>query len=352
MIATMRRREFITLLGGAAAWPVAVRTTRAQDAGQIPRVGWIFPGASGNSTELAGFKEGLRELGYVEGRNILVEYRFGEHSMKRVPEFAAEFARLKVSVIVALGNDVTRAVRRAAPDTPIVFVSADPIGSGFVTNLSRPGGSFTGVSVMREAGKWPELAKEALPRLTRIGYLVNPTNAGSVTTLSDARRSAEALGMDFRSYPVERPEELEGEFAAMTHDDIGALLLDATHPYPTNWPRVAGLALGHKLPAISENREFVLSGGLMSYGLIIFDMTRRVAHYVDKILRGAKAGDLPVEQPTKFELVINLKTAKALGLQIPDKLLALAASAAGRKLAAIIATRHSTNSAAKAGNRS
>ena len=155
----MRRREFVTLIGGAAlTWPLA---GQAQNA---PRVGWIFPGASaGNPTELAGFKEGLRELGYVEGRNIVVEYRFGEHSAERLPEFATELARLNVNVIVALGETAIRAARRAAPDTPIVFLSADPVGAGLVTNLSRPGGNMTGVSAMRGAGKWPELAKQALP---------------------------------------------------------------------------------------------------------------------------------------------------------------------------------------------
>jgi putative ABC transport system substrate-binding protein len=318
----MQRREFITLLGGAAAWPLAAR---AQQPAQIPRVGWIFPGASaGNPTELAGFKEGLRELGYVEGKNIIVEYRFGENSLERLPEFAIEMTRLKVSVIVAIGNFVVRAAQRAAPDTPLVFLSADPIGEGFVTNLSRPGGNLTGVSVMRLSGKWPELAKEALPGLTRVGYLINPTNAASVTTLADARRSTEALRMDFRSYPVERPQDLEGAYAAMTRDGIGVLLLDASHPYPTNWPQVAGLALAHKLPAISEIREFVLAGGLMSYGTRLFDLTRRQAHHVDRILKGTRAGEIPVEQPTRFELVINLKTAKALGLKLPASLLARA----------------------------
>ena len=319
----MKRREFITLVGGAAAWPLAART--AQDAGQTPRVGWIFPGTSaGNPTELAGFKEGLRELGYVEGRNIVVEYRFGENSVERLPELATDLVRRNVNVIVSFGNIASRGARRAAPDMPIVFLSADPIGEGFVTNLSRPGGNMMGVSVMRLGGKWPELAKEALPGLTRVGYLINPTNAGSVTTLSEARRSAEALGMEFRSYPVERPADLEGAFAAMTRDGVGFLLLDASHPYPTDWPRVAELALRHKLPAISEIHEFAAAGGLMSYGMRLFDMTRRMAHYVDRILKGSKAGDLPVEQPTKFELVINLKIAKALGLTIPPALLARA----------------------------
>jgi len=317
----MRRREFTTMLAGAAAWPLVARAQ--QQPTRVPQVGWIFPGSSvGDPTELAGFKEGLRELGYVEGRNIIVQYRFGEGSVEHLSAFATEFAQMKVSVIVAIGDLAVRAARHAAPATPIVFLSADPIGAGIVTNLSRPGGNVSGVSVMRLSGKWPELAKEALPGLSLVGYLINPTNPASVTTLSEARHFAEALGLDFRSYPVERPQDLEGAFAAMTQGGIGVLLLDAAHPYPTNWPQVAGLALGHKIPSISEVREFVLAGGLMSYGVRLFDLTRRMAHYVDRILRGTKVGDLPVEQPTKFELAINLRTAKALGLTIPPTLVA------------------------------
>jgi putative ABC transport system substrate-binding protein len=321
----MRRREFITLLGGTAAaalsaFGVALRQAQGQNR---PRVGFIFSGSS-TSDEVIGFKQGLRELGYVEEQNIDVEYRFGENSVERLPEFAADLARLHVSVIAAIGTLSTRAARRAAPDTPVVFLVADAIGAGIVTNLRRPGGNITGVSVLRAAEKWPELAKEVLPGLTRVGYLVNPTNASSVGALNDARRSTEVLGIAFRSYPVERPEDLEGAFAEMQRDGIGILFLDAAHPYPTNWPRVAELAFTHKLPAISELREFALAGGLMSYGLRLSDMTRLLAHYVDRILKGAKAGDLPVEQPTRFELVINLKTAKALGLTIPDKLLTVA----------------------------
>jgi putative tryptophan/tyrosine transport system substrate-binding protein len=317
-----RRRDFITLLGGAAvSWPLAARAQ--QQPTRVPQVGWIFPGASaGNPTELAGFKEGLRELGYIEGRNIVVEYRFGEDSAERLPALATELAQMNVSVIVAIGDLAVRAARHAAASIPIVFLAADPIGAGIVSNLSRPGGNVSGVSVMRLSGKWPELAKETLPGLSRVGYLVNPTNPGSVTSLSEARHSAEALQLAFRSYPVERPQDLEGAFAAMAQDGIGVVLLDAAHPYPTNWPQVARLVLGHKFPAISEIREFVLAGGLMSYGVRLFDITRRMAHYVDRILRGTKVGDLPVEQPTKFELVINLRTAKELGLTFPPTLLA------------------------------
>jgi putative ABC transport system substrate-binding protein len=323
-IQQMRRREFIAGLSGTAAWPLTARATKAQDAGQMPRVGWLSPGsAAGIPSELTGFKQGLRELGYVEGKNIIVEYRFGEHSAERMPDLAADLARLNVSVIVTslLGF---QAVRRAAPDTPIVYFGADMMGSGIVTNLRRPGGNITGVSILRLGGKWPELAKEALPGLSRVGYLFNPTNASGVTNLAEARRSAEALGMDFRTYPIERPEDRQRAFDAMTRGGIAFLLLDASHPYPTDWPRVAELALRHKLPAISEIREFVAAGGLMSYGPNIFDLARLTANYVDKILKGAKAGDLPVEQPTKFELAINLKTAKVLGLTIPSALLARA----------------------------
>ena len=220
-----------------------------------PRVGWIWPGASaGNPNELVGFKDGLRELGYVEGRDIVVEYRFGENSAERLPEFATELARLNVSVVAAFGGIAVRAVQRATPHTPIVFLSGDPIGDALVTNLRRPEGNITGVSLLRLGGKWPELAKEALPALTRIGYLVSPTNASSVANRDEAQRSAEALGIDFRSYPIERPEDLESAFAAMTRDSVSFLLLDANHPYPTDWPQVAELALGHKLPAISESR--------------------------------------------------------------------------------------------------
>ena len=275
----MKRRAFIAALGGAALATVAARAQQTA----MPRIGWIWPGAAaGNPPEAAGFKQGLRELGYVEGSNIVVEYRFGEESAQRLPELAADLARHNASVIAALGDLAIRAAQRAAPATPIVFLHGDPIGAGLVTNLSRPGGNITGVSVMRLGGKWPELAKAALPALTRIGYLVNPTNAGSATNLAEARRSAEALGLDFRSYPIERPEDRQRAFDAMTRDGIAFLLLDPAHPYPTDWPRVAELALRHKLPAISETRDFVAAGGLMSYGASIFDMTRRMASYIDK----------------------------------------------------------------------
>ena len=329
MTAKMKRRAFITLLGGAAAaWPLAAHAQQAGDresAGQMPRVGWLWPGRSaGNSSEFAGFQQGLRELGYVEGKNIIVEYRFGENSMERLRDLAADLAGLKLNLILAVGTSPAKAVQQAAPTSPIVFMSGDPLGAGFVTSLSRPSGNLTGVSLMTLSEKWPELARELLPAVKRIGYLWNPNDARSTVSFSQARRSAEALGLEFGSYPVERPENLDSAFAAMMGNGVSVLLLDPAHPAPTNWPVVAQLALKHKLPAISELRDFVAAGGLMSYGASVFDSTRRMAHYMDKILKGTKPTDLPVEQPTKFELAINLKTAKALGLEVPATLLARA----------------------------
>jgi putative ABC transport system substrate-binding protein len=324
-----KRREFITLFGGAAAaWPLAARAQQAGDresAGQMPRVGWLWSGRSaGNSSELAGFQQGLRELGYVEGKNIIVEYRFGENRIERLLNLASDLAGLKLNLILAVGTASTKAVQQAAPTSPIIFLSGDPLGAGFVTSLSRPSGNLTGVSQMTLSEKWPELARELLPAVKRIGYLWNPNDARSTVSFSQARRSTEALGLEFGSYPVERPENLDSAFAAMMGDGVSVLLLDPAHPYPANWPAVAQLALKHKLPAISEIRDFVAAGGLMSYGASIFDSTRRMAHYMDKILKGTKPADLPVEQPTMFELAINLKTAKALGLEIPPTLLARA----------------------------
>ena len=319
----IQRRELLAGLGGAAAWPVVAR---AQDTGRIPHVGWLWPGRSaGNPNEVAGFKQGLRELGYIEGKNIAVEYRFGENSTERLTDGATDIARIKVSVILAFGQQGVSAAQRAAPGTPLVFLTGEPIRGGVVTNLREPGGNLTGVSVMRLAGKWPELVKEALPAIRRVGYLLDPTYSSGVFSRDDARRSAEALRMDFQTYTVQRPEELERTFAAMKKDGIEVVLFDAgTILGLADWSRGASLSLGHQLASISETRDYAAAGGLMSYGASVFDAARRMAHYVDKILKGARASDLPVEQPTKFELVINLKTAKALGLQITPTLLARA----------------------------
>src|SRR5262249_119107 len=227
----LQRREFITLLGGAAvAWPLAARGQQAGDresAGQMPRVGWLWPGRSaGNSSEFAGFRQGLRELGYVEGKNIIVEYRFGENSMERLRDLAADLAGLKLNLILAVGTSPAKAVQQAAPTSPIIFMSGDPLGAGLVTSLSRPSGNLTGVSLMTLSEKWPELARELLPAVKRIGYLWNPSDARSTVSFSQARRSPETLGLEFGSYPVERPENLDSAFTAMMGDGVSVLLLD------------------------------------------------------------------------------------------------------------------------------
>jgi putative tryptophan/tyrosine transport system substrate-binding protein len=271
----MNRREFMSLVAGTVAWPLAAHAQQAgkvptieyldrESAGQMPRVGWLWSGRSaGNPSELAGFQQGLRELGYVEGKNIIVEYRFGENSTERLPNLASDLAGLKLNLILAFGTPSAKAAQQAAPTIPIIFMSGDPLGIGLVTSLSRPSGNLTGVSVMTLSEKWPELARELLPAVKRIGYLWNPNDSRSTVSFSQARRSTEALGLDFRSYPVERPENLDSAFAAMMGNGVSVLLLDPAHPYPTNWPMVAQLALKHKLPTISELREFVAAGGLL-----------------------------------------------------------------------------------------
>jgi putative ABC transport system substrate-binding protein len=311
----MRRRAFIAALGGVAAWPFVARAQQPK----MPRVGWVW---SGDPREIAGLKQGLRELGYVEGKNISIEYRFGDNSTERLLDLAAEIAHLKLDIILVCGTPATKATQRAAPGTPIVFMSGDPVGSGLVTSLRRPGGNLTGFSMMLLSEKWPDLVRDMLPAVNHIGYLWNPADVRSAGSFGQARRSAEMLGLVFDSYPVKRLGDLDDTFAAMARDRLEMLLIDPSNPYPTTL--VSQLALQHKLPTISEPRDFVVAGGLMSYGASVLDTTRRMAHYLDKILKGESPADLPVEQPTRFELVINLKTAKALGLTIPPSLLARA----------------------------
>ena len=314
------RRTFLAGLG-SAAWTLMARGQQRA----IPRVGWIWGGRSnGNPSELRGFKQGLRELGYFEGTNIFIEYRFGEESAERLPQLAGDLARLKPDIILAVGTGAAREAQRAAPAASIIFMSGDPIGTGLVNSLNRPTGNLTGVSLMILGEKWPDLAREMLPGVNRIGYLWNPNDISSTGNFNQARRSAEGLAIFFGSYPIERPSELEAAFANMVKDGIAMILLDHAHPFPTNWPLVSQLALKYRRPSISEVRDFVVAGGLISYGASLFDITRRMAYYMDRVLNGTKLADLPVEQPTKFELVINLKTAKALGLTVPSSLIARA----------------------------
>jgi putative tryptophan/tyrosine transport system substrate-binding protein len=321
----VKRREFISLLGGAAAaWPLAARAQQDREsAGQMPRVGWLWSGRSaGSPSELAGFQQGLRELGYVEGKNIVVEYRFGENSTERLHDLASDLAGLKLNLILALGTPSAKAAQQAAPTSPIIFMSGDPLSAGLVTSLGRPSGNLTGLSVMTLSEKWPDLAQELLPEPHRL--LVESKRFPQLGEFQSSATFRRGVGAEIWIIPGRAPRKSRKCIRRNGGRWCESTLARPSHPYPTNWPVVAQLALKHKLPAISELREFVTAGGLMSYGASVFDSTRRMAHYMDKILKGTKPTDLPVEQPTRFELAINLKTAKALGLTVPDNLLARA----------------------------
>ena len=320
----MKRREFITLFGGAAvAWPLAVH---AQQPAKLPTIGFLGTTASsGWRPWSAAFVQRLSELGWIEGRTIAIEYRWAEGRSERYMEIAAEFVRLKVDVIVTAGNAVL-AVKRATSTIPIVFtLGADPVGTGLVASLSRPGGNVTGLSVQRTdtAGKRLELLSEVLPGLRRLAILANVGFPDSVREMGEVEATARTLGIEVAKLEIQRAEDIVRAFEALK-DDADALYVCSDALVNTNRLRINTLALATRLPTMHGVREFVEAGGLMSYGPNYPDLFRRAGDYVDKILRGTKPGDIPVEQPTKFELVINLKTAKALGLDVPPTLLARA----------------------------
>src|SRR5215471_16361278 len=318
----LKRRKFITLLGGAAAWPLAAR---AQQTAMRPTIGFLGSGTPAVQGQwVAAFVQRLRELGWIEGRTVAIEYRWAEPRPERFAEIAAEFARLKVDVIVTLGGAVL-AAKQATSVIPIVFAAAsDPVGSGLVESLARPGGNITGLSVQSPdlAGKRLELLREVVQGLRRLAILVNVDYAGAVLDMREAQASARTLGLEVATFEVRRARDIASAFEALKGAD--ALYVCPDPLLNTNRIRIVTLANIARLPTMHGQREAVEAGGLMSYGPDNRDLFRRTAELVDKILRGAKPADLPVEQPTKFDLVINLTTAKALGLQIPDRLLALA----------------------------
>jgi putative tryptophan/tyrosine transport system substrate-binding protein len=320
----MKRREFITLLGGtAAAWPLAAR---AQQAAKLPTIGYL--GSATPVTQgpwLTAFVQRLSELGWTEGRNVKIEVRWAEGRTDRAAEIAAEFVALKVNVIVTSGGLVPTA-KQATSTIPIVFTSAlDPVASGYVASLARPGGNITGLSLQSTdtVGKRLEFLREVVPDLRRLAIMANAGNPGNVVEMREAQEQAQMLGIEVTTSEIRRAEDIALAFDALK-DKAQALYVVSSPLTTTNRVRINTLALGRRLPVIYSDREFVEVGGLISYGVDFANMYRRAADYVDKILRGAKPGDLPVEQPTKFDLVINLTTAKALGLTIPDKLLTLA----------------------------
>jgi putative ABC transport system substrate-binding protein len=299
----------------------------AQVPGGVPRVGFLFYGSSGPSRELDAFREGLREFGYIEGQNIVVEYRFGSGRIERLPELAAELARLKVDVIVAPGTPAALAAKAATSTIPIIFSAvADAIGAGLITNLARPGGNITGLtSISAElGGKRLELLKDLVPKATRVAVLYNPADRSNVLVLKELREAAPALGLTLQPLEVRGPGEVEAAFVAMTKERADALFGASGVLTLEHRKAVVELAARNRIPTLWGHRQFVEAGGLMSYAVNVYDQFRRTTIYMDRILKGAMPGDLPVEQPTKYELVVNLKAAKALGLTMPQAVLARA----------------------------
>jgi putative ABC transport system substrate-binding protein len=317
----MERREFITLLGGAAAWPLAAR---AQQPPRLPTIGYVAANTpSVESQRIVVFVQRLRELGWIEGRTIAIEVRWGEGRNERFAEIAAEFVRLKVDVIVTVGTPAAVAAQRATSVIPIVFApSGDPVATGLVTSLARPGGNVTGLSAQAtdSAAKRLELLREVVPDLRRLAILGDAGNPQGVLEMGEVQAAARGLGIEVAPLEIRRAEDITPAFDALK-GRADALYVVTGPLVTTNRIHINILALGARLPTMHGIRGNVEAGGLMSYGANFLNLYRRAADYVDKILRGTKPGDLPVEQPTKFDLIINVTTAKALGLTIPPKLL-------------------------------
>jgi len=326
----MNRREVITIFSGVTMWPLAVW---AQQPKNVPRIGFLVTGSIESSegrASLKAFDQGLREYGYIDGQNILVEVRAADSKVERFPALASELVRLNVDLIVASNSLAARAVQQATTTIPIVVpVMGDPIGDGLVASLARPGGNITGLTFLgpQLVPKRLALLKEALPTVSLIAGLWHPAAYGERTMndmMNEAEEAARTLGVHLRLVAVHGPDELHQAFSKIAGERADALLVFPSPMLFAERRRIVDLAAERRLPIIAMGKEFVQLGGLMSYGADIIDFNRRSATYVDKILKGAKPADLPVEQPTKFELFINLKTAKELGIEIPATLVARA----------------------------
>jgi len=321
----MDRRRFIgTIASGLLGAPLAAE---AQQAARIARIGFLAGNLASGPHMTDGFRQGMRDLGYLEGRNFALEFRDAEGKLERLPALAADLVALKVDVIMVGGTLAALAAKQATKTIPIVFASAiDPVADGLVTSLARPGGNVTGLSALAPelVGKRMELLKQAVPGVSLVAFLQQPGGLGE-RTVNDIRREADvaarALGVRLQFFEAPGPDDFDRAFSDMTKARAGAMTLFGGAMFLIERRRLVDLAAKNRLPAVYGLREYVDAGGLMSYGPINVDLFRRAATYVDKILKGAKPGDLPVEQPTKFELVINLKTAKALGLTIPQLVL-------------------------------
>ena len=317
----VRRRRFLIATGALLAAPLA----RAQPAGKVFRIGFLGNSTAALEVNLVGpFREGLRDLGYVEGRNVLIEYRWAEGKYERFPELIGELVNLQVEIIVTAGTPASLAVKKAATSIPLVMIAVgEPVATGLVTSLARPGRNITGLTSIAEdlEEKRLGLLREVIPKLSHIAVLWNPASPIQVILEKEVQAAAQVLRMKVLSLGVRAPEEFDNAFAAILRERPGALLVLADRLFLHHRARIMDFATKHRLPGVHAYQELVEAGGLMSYGPSYADMHRRAATYVDKILKGAKPADLPVQRPIKFELVINLKAAKALGLTIPQSVL-------------------------------
>jgi putative tryptophan/tyrosine transport system substrate-binding protein len=325
----MRRRQFATLGVTGAALIAFPQSSNAQQPRTLPRIGWLWPGHSaGNPQEVAGFQLGLKEFGHVDQQNIIVDYRFGEGLYDRLAGLAAELIRVRPDVLVAIGPAAINAMNDMSGSIPIVSLSGDPVAAGFVASLARPGGNITGVSMIQGAegltGKRIELLKDALPAAIRIGMMFNPDMPDAVASVEQAQQVASRRGLVLVQAPVKQVIEIDAAITTLARERVDAVHVEPGSPVTGYQREIATFLLQHRIPAVSELRLLIEAGGLFSYGPNIFEATRRMAYFVDRILKGAKPADLPVEQATRLELVVNLKTAKLLGIELPAILLARA----------------------------
>jgi putative ABC transport system substrate-binding protein len=318
----MQRRKFLATLVGATTWPLVAR---GQQSARIPRVGYLFSFVPSEGQHLwEACRQGLRELGYVEGKSIALEPRWAEGQHGRLPSLAANLVKLKIDVIVAAATPASLAAKAATNTIPIVMVAVGaPIKAGLVASLARPTGNVTGLSLLTPelSGKRLELLKDVLPKLSRVSILMNPDNPVSAVFLEDTKVAAQSAAIDLQRLDARNPVEIERAFEAAKGAHVGALIVFDDPVLWSHRRQIVALAATHRMPAVYGLRDFVDDGGLMSYGPNRPDQYRRTAIYVDKILKGSKPADLPVEQPTRFDLVINQKTAKALGIEVPANLL-------------------------------
>ena len=322
----LRRRDFITLLGGAAAaWPLAARAQQA--ASTVRRIGFLLPGGARTTVvrgQLEAFRQGLNEYGWTEGQNINIEYRFAEGHEDALPGIAAELVRLRLDVIVAEGTAAIRAAKTVTQTIPIVMAtSSDPVGTGLVASLNRPGGNVTGASLQTAelSGKRLQLLTEIVSGLAQVAVLSNPLNPSIAPSVEQTKAAAQSLGVELHVVEAQAPDKFESAFTAITSAHAGALIVLPDPLFYGQHPRIVTFTTASHLPALFPEKEVAEAGGLIAYGPSIPASFRRAAAYVDKILRGAKPAELPVEQPTTFELVVNLRTARAIGVTIPTSIL-------------------------------